>query len=202
MKKLLLLLCFLLFGLANLQAQKLDMTIGFGSYRVPNQVKYELPREGFNTNFGLMYQYNEYWAFGTGVNHSAFNYYRVSLMSTPMAIGDFDITGRVNSGHLYFLGQRKFNLPLKINGAIGIGLGGYIEANEYYVAVNFDEERALYTGMTWNRDIETGLHFPVIYNLKKVIANKIHVGIEGGLFFDRSLNIRGIFFGPKAGVYL
>ena len=202
MKKYGILILFILLGLTNSQAQKLDMNIGFGSYRVPNQLKFELPRAGFNTNIGLIYQYNDKWTFGTAVNHAVFQYERASLADTPTSVGALFTSATVNSGHLYFIIRRKFNLPLQIEGSIGVGLGGYIEANEYYLAVDFDEERELYTGITWNRDIETGFHLPITYTLRKILANKVHLGIEGGLFLDSKLNTRGIFIGPKAGIFL
>lgn len=194
-------LCILL-SLNNSIAQKLDFNIGFGSYRVPNQLKFELPRAGFNTNVGFIYQFDDQWAFGTAVNHAVFNYERASLADTPTSVGPFITSGTVNSGHLYFIVRRKIKLPFEIELSLGTGLGGYIETNEYYVVDKFDEERALYTEIGLNRDIETGLHFPVTYTLKKIFANKVYLGLEGGSFFDKNLNTRGIFIGPKAGIFL
>lgn len=189
-------------GLNNSRAQNLDFNIGFGSYRVPNQLKFELPKAGFNTNVGFIYQFDDNWSFGTAVNHAIFNYERASLADTPTSVGPFITSGTVNSGHLYFIVKRKIKLPFKIELSLGTGLGGYIETNEYYIAVNFDEERELFTGITWNRDIETGFHFPITYTLRKIFANKVHLGLEGGAFFDKNLNTRGVFIGPKAGIFL
>ncbi|AFL83026.1 hypothetical protein Belba_0363 [Belliella baltica DSM 15883] len=202
MKNIFLTFLIIILGYSPLKAQKLDFNIGFGSYRVPNQVKYELPRAGFNMNFGLIYQINDKWEMGTAINHSVFNYDRQSLAGTPVSLGTFGTGGRVNSDHLYFILRRKISLPFNLEGSFGLGIGGYVENNEYLVAVAFDEERNFYRGVSWNRDIEAGLHFPVSYTLKKIFSNKVYLGLEGGAFFDKNLNTRGIFIGPKAGIFL
>ncbi|MCH7399310.1 hypothetical protein MM236_15015 [Belliella sp. DSM 107340] len=202
MKSLFLTISIIIIGLIQVSAQKLDLNLGFGSYRVPNQIKFELPRAGFNMNFGLIYQINDNWQMGTTINHSVFNYERASLANTPLSVGDFITSGRVKSDHLYFSIQRIIQFPHQIEASIGVGVGGYIETNENYIAGNFDEERDLYTSISWNRVIETGIHFPMIYSIRKIFANKIHLGLEGGAFFDKNLNTRGIFIGPKAGIFL
>ncbi|ERM84747.1 hypothetical protein P872_23855 [Rhodonellum psychrophilum GCM71 = DSM 17998] len=188
--------------LFQVNGQKLDLSLGFGSYRVPNQIKFELPKQGFNMNIGLMYQLSDHWEMGTVINHSVFNFDRASLAATPLSFGDFITSGRVKSDHLYFTFQRKVIFPYQIEASLGAGIGGYIETSENYVAGNFDEERGLYTSISWNRDIETGIHFPLTYAVKKIIANKVSLGIQGGIFLDKNLNTRGIFIGPKAGIFL
>ncbi|SNS05027.1 hypothetical protein SAMN06295967_102251 [Belliella buryatensis] len=198
------LLSFLLFQavIISSSAQNLDLSLGFGSYRVPNQVEYELPRMGFNMNFGMLFQINDNWEMGTAINHSVFNYERVSLANTPLSFGSFITSATVITDHLYFTFRRKVKLPLKLEGSVGLGLGGFVEKDEYYAAQNFDEERGLYTGLSWVRDTKVGLHFPVTYSIKKILSNKVHLGIEGGIFLDSKLNTRGIFIGPKAGIFL
>lgn len=193
---------FLSFVCFQVNAQKLDLNLGIGSYRVPNQIKYELPKAGFNLNFGLIYQLNDKWEMGTAINHSVFNYDRASLAGTPVSLGTFGTRGRVNSDHLYFIFRRKVSLPFSLEGNFGLGIGGYIENNEYLVPVAFDEERNYYRGVSWNRDIEAGIHFPITYSIRKIFVNKVHLGLEGGVFFDKNLNTRGIFIGPKAGIFL
>lgn len=202
MKKIVLFLMVFGLGFSQVNAQKLDLNLGFGSYRVPNQLKFELPRVGFNMNFGLIYQINNKWAMGTSINHSVFNYERISLANTPLSFGSFITAGRVNSDHLYFTIQRKFQFPFQIEASIGSGLGGYTESSEYYLAINFDEEKEVFTGISLIRDIEFEFHFPITYSLKKIFANKVYLGVDGGVFFDKNLNTRGIFIGPKAGVFL
>ncbi|MFD2033339.1 hypothetical protein ACFSKL_00980 [Belliella marina] len=189
-------------GLAQVSAQKLDFNLGFGSYRVPNQIKFELPRAGFNMNFGLIYQISNKWEMGTSINHSVFNYDRASLAGTPVSLGTFGTLGRVKSDHLYFTFRRKVLLPFSLESSFGFGIGGYIENNEYSVPIAFDEEKNYYRGISWNRDIETGILFPLTYAVRKVFVNKVHLGLEGGLFFDKNLNTRGIYIGPKAGIFL
>jgi hypothetical protein len=202
MKKIVLSLLIIGLGFFQVKAQKLDVNLGFGSYRVPNQLKFELPRLGFNLNFGLIYQINDKWNMGTSINHSIFNYDRASLANTPLFFGTFITAGKVNSDHLYFSIQRKFQIPFQIEANIGLGLGGYIESSEFYIGTNFDEERAVFRGVSWNREIEFDFHFPITYSIKKVFANKVYLGVDGGTFFDKNFNTRGIFIGPKAGIFL
>lgn len=202
MKRAVFIILFLSFVSFQANAQKLDVSLGFGSYRVPNQIKYELPKAGFNMNLGLIYKLSDQWEMGTAINHSVFNYDRASQAATPLSVGDFITPGRVKSDHLYFTFQRKIKLPFHIETSLGAGIGGYVETEEYYAAGNFDEERSLYTSISWTRDVETGIHFPLTYAVRKIFANKVHLGLEGGFFFDKNLNTRGIFIGPKAGIFL
>lgn len=195
---------FFSLNLMNIHAysQKLDMALGLGSYRVPNQIKFELPREGFNLNFSLTYQLTDRWAMGTGINHSVFNYERASMVDTPMAVGVFNTSGNVRTDHLFFSFYYNFQLPLGLQADLGLGAGAFIDTSEYFFPFNFDEELNAYRGMMRAKEISSGIHFPFHYSLKKVFVDKVSLGLKGGVFLDKNLNTRGVFIGPFAGIIL
>ncbi|MGY6743817.1 MAG: hypothetical protein ACXIUQ_13850 [Cecembia sp.] len=203
MNRVLLLLLFLtsFYGISS--GQNLDLSLNLGSYRSPNQLNYELPRVGFNLNFSLTYQLNERWAMGTAINHASFNFNRPSMADTPLFWGmQFPTQGWVEVDYVYFTFIRKYYLPYGIRADIGLGGGMYIEDKSYYVPFRFDEEENAYRGFSTTTETIIDFHIPITYAFKKVLADKVYLGVQGGVFFDKNIRTRGLFIGPVAGIFL
>lgn len=193
----------LLFINSESVGQNLDLSLNLGSYRAPNQLNYELPTAGFNLNFSLVYQLNDHWAMGTAINHSSFNFNRLSVADTPLFWGmQFPTQGWVEVDYFYFTFIRKFYLPFDIRADIGLGAGVYIEDKSYYVPFRFDEEQNAYRGFSSTTETTFGFHMPFTYAFKKVFVNKVYLGIQGGAFLDKNIRTRGLFIGPVAGIFL
>lgn len=174
-----------------------------GTFRVPNQQFFEKPRIGFNLNLGLYYQFHENWSLGTNYNNSVIEYSRESVANTPLhpILGELPINGEVNSDHFSFLILR--NLPLPIWGLrleVGTGLSIMVEQNEFYQAINFDDEFDFYTGFYLESVSGIKWQWPVRYAIYKPLGNRGSLGFEGGVFFGSGMYVRGIYFGPRLAI--
>lgn len=185
-------------------AQKLDLSLSLGSHRAPNQRFYEMPSEGFNLNFGLQYHPNNNWSLGTSINHASFTYLRASAASIPLVpiLGQLPLNGLVKTDFMSFIVNRKILLPFDILIEAGVGLGIFVEENEFYDVAGFDEERQAFTGFFWSSETSVGLQFPISYSIKKIFKDKASLGLQGGWFLDKTGFIRGTYIGPRIGIYL
>lgn len=185
-------------------AQKLDMSLSLGSHRAPNQRLYEMPREGFNLNFGLHYHLNSNWSLGTSINHASFTYYRFSAANTPLTpnLGSLPLEGEVKTDYMSFIINRKISLPWDLLVEAGTGVGLFVEENYFFDGIAFNEENQVFMGYGWMGHTNVGLHFPISYSITKVFSDKASLGLQGGWFLDKTGFVRGAFIGPRIGIYL
>lgn len=100
--------------------------------------------------------------------------------------------------HLY-----PFDLGyLFLQAEIGTGIGVFVEENEYMEVVNFDEDKQAYMGFFRKTATTVGMHLSITYSVKKVFRDKASLGLQEGIFIDRSGSTRGLFIGPRIGFYL
>lgn len=184
--------------------QNLESHLSLGTFRIPNQQRVEQPVEGFNLNFGLTYQLGDNWTIGTSINHSVNQYYRASAVTIPLLpqLGSLPLEGKVLSDHFSFVVGPRIRLPWGLVAEVGAGVGVFVEENEFMEVVNYDPEREVYTGFFRKTATTVDMHLPITYSLKKVFRDKASLGLQGGLFIDRSGYSRGIFFGPRISFFL
>lgn len=203
-KKYSLLILFLIVANSALFGQNLETHLSLGTHRIPNQQRIEQPMEGFNLHFGLTYQLNEHWTLGTNINHSVNHYYRASAANTPLlsVIGPLPLEGKLLTDHFSLVFGRKLKLPWDFVAEIGTGIGVFVEENEFMEVVNFDQERQMYTGFFRKTATTVDTHLPLTYSIKKVFRDKASLGLQGGMFIDRSGYSKGIVIGPRISFFL
>lgn len=185
-------------------AQKLDMSLSLGSHRAPNQKLYEMPREGFNLNFGLHYHLNSKWSLGTSINYASFTYYRFSAANTPLppSLIPLPLEGEVKTDYMSFIINRKIFLPWDLLVEAGTGVGLFVEENYFYEGIRFNEENQVFMGWARMGYTNVGFHIPISYSIQKVFSNKASLGFQGGWFLDKKGFVRGTYIGPRIAVYL
>jgi len=153
-------------------------------------------------NLGFYYQLNEHWSMGVDLNRSWNNYYRESMTGIPVLNNQLPLDGRIVSDHFSFLINRKITFPFSIVLEAGVGIGIFVDEDNYYMPVYFDENKQAYRGFSMVNEYSKGLTFPAQFSLRKEFYNRSSIGIQGGVFYDQFLKNRGLYFGPSISFYL
>ncbi|MDO6438174.1 hypothetical protein Q4534_12180 [Cyclobacterium sp. 1_MG-2023] len=202
MSKLLTIAGLLFFTMGGLSAQNLDLHFNLGHFTITDQRAIELPSVGLNANLGFFYQVDNHWSMGVSLNRSWNNYYRESMAGTPVMGIPLPLNGTLTSDHFSFMVNRKLELPFSILLEGGVGLGMYVDRNNYYEPVYFNEDKQEYRGFFNVDDYTQGITFPAQFSLRKEFYNKWSIGIQGAVYYDQFFKRRGKYFGPRLGFYL
>lgn len=202
MSKLLTTLGLLLSTISGLAGQNLDLHFNLGRFTISDQRAIELPSVGLNANLGFFYQIDNHWSMGVSLNRSWNNYYRESMAGTPIMVMPLPLEGTLTSDHFSFMVNRKLELPFSILLEGGVGIGMYVDRNNYYAPVYFNEDKQEYRGFFLIDEYSQGITFPAQFSLRKEFHNKWSIGIQGAVYYDQFFKRRGKNFGPRLGFYL
>ena len=178
--------------------QKAELGFSLGFYGAPSERLFENPQTGSGFNLGLFYRFHEDWTIGSSVNVSNFDYYRLSAIGTPIIGTQLPLDGSVQSDHISFIVNRRFELPWGgIVAEGGLGMGVLVEKNFFYVPITFDEETEFYRGYSGERSTTVNIHLPLRMSISKPFGEKGSIGLEGYMFVDPTGFVRGMYFGPR-----
>lgn len=178
--------------------QKAELGFSLGFYGAPSERLFENPQTGSSVNLGLFYRFHKDWTIGSSINISNFDYFRLSAIGTPIIGTDLPLDGSVQSDHISFIVNRRFQLPW--GGMVaegGFGMGALVEKNFFYVPISFDEETGFYRGFSGERSTTVNLHVPLRMSIFKPFGEKGSIGLEGYMFVDPKGFVRGMYFGPR-----
>ncbi|MCF1753270.1 hypothetical protein [Mariniradius sediminis] len=178
--------------------QKAELGFSLGFYGAPSERLFENPQTGASVNLGLFYRFHEDWTIGSSINISNFDYFRLSAIGTPIIGTDLPLDGSVQSDHISFIVNRRFELSW--GGMVaegGFGMGALVEKNFFYVPISFDEETGFYRGFSGERSTTVNLHVPLRMSIFKPFGEKGSIGLEGYMFVDPKGFVRGMYFGPR-----
>ena len=202
MRKLLTIAGLLFCTIGELLAQNLDLHFNLGYFTIGDQRAIELPSVGINANLGFFYQLNNQWSMGVSLNRSWNNYCRESMAGTPIMVMPLPLEGTLTSDHFSFMVNRKIALPFSILLEGGVGIGMFVDRNNYYAPVYFNEEKQEYRGFFLIDEYSQGITFPAQFSLRKEFYNKWSIGIQGAVYYDQFFKRRGKYFGPRLGFFL
>ncbi|WP_339925930.1 hypothetical protein [uncultured Cyclobacterium sp.] len=197
MRKFFIIIGIIICKIGLVSGQNLEIHSSLGSFSIPNGKRVEAPTSGSNVNLGFYYQLNKHWSIGIDLNRSSNNYYRESMAGFQLPL-----EGTIISDHFSFLINKKITLPHSIILEGGIGLGIFVDMENYFMPVYYDEDEQDYRGVYNVDEYSKGITFPAQFSVRKEFSNKVSIGIEAGAFYDQFLNNRGLYFGPRVSYYL
>ena len=178
--------------------QQAELGFSLGFYGPPSERLFENPQTGSGLNLSLFYRFHEDWTIGSSVNVSNFDYYRFSAIGTPIIRTELPLDGSVQSDHISFIVNRRFELNWGgIVAEGGFGMGALVEKNFFYFPISFDEETGFYRGFSGERSTTVNLHVPLRMSIFKPFGEKGSIGLEGYMFVDPKGFVRGMYFGPR-----